>query len=68
MTGEVVFLAFANPKAPVENRVLSCGSCRNKAFTVVYGAADYPALRCTACGEHMGRLGWVHDDDKPEVK
>lgn len=62
MTGEVVFLAFSNPKAPVENKVMACSNCRNKAFSVVYGANDFPSLRCTACGEHMGRIGWADGD------
>jgi hypothetical protein len=66
MSGDVVYLAFSNPNAPVENRVLACGACRNKAFGVHYGATDFPALRCTACGEHMGRIGWANDQKTGE--
>lgn len=61
MTG-VVFLAFSNPKEPVENQVLACATCRNKTFTVNYGAPHFPALRCAACGEHMGRIGWANEE------
>jgi hypothetical protein len=64
MSGDVVYLAFSNPSAPVENRVLACGAYRNKAFTVVYGAANFPSLRCTACGEHMGWVGWAPKPEK----
>jgi hypothetical protein len=23
-------------------------------------------MKCAACGQHMGRMGWAHDDDPKE--
>lgn len=43
---------------------LSCKSCRNKTYTLMYDASStFPLMKCAACGQAMGRMGWYHDDD-----
>ncbi len=58
---KVVFLAFRNDKLVEDQRdLLACGTCRNKAFSVVYQGQDkWPLLQCTACGFHLGNIGWA---------
>ncbi len=62
--GKVVFLAFSNPK-PAKERIDSivltgCAQCKNKTFTLVHDIPDYfPRLRCAACGQNMGRMGYA---------
>ena len=66
MTGGVVHLAFTSPKVADDfGAMLACVACRNKTFTFVIDQPDggFPLLRCAACGGHLGRMGWVHDDD-----
>lgn len=63
--GNVIHLAFKSPH--VDDDVMafhSCSVCRNKTFTLTSDRMDgFPLLRCAACGQHIGRMGWAHDDD-----
>jgi hypothetical protein len=64
----VIHLAFKSPHV-VEDVMafVSCRVCRNKTFTLTEDKLDnFPLMRCAACGQHMGRMGWAHDDD-PEL-
>lgn len=57
---KVVFLAFSNPDAVVDDAaMMACATCRNKAFSVKYDAEDFPGMYCTACGRSLGRIGWA---------
>lgn len=63
--GEVVFLAHRNESGTTDTsriEVLSCGTCKNKAWMVVYEASGdgFPRMRCTCCGTDGGRFGWVN--------
>lgn len=60
---KVVFLAFKNDQLVEDQRdLMACKHCRNKAFSVVYqGEEAFPVLQCTACGFHLGRVGWPNE-------
>jgi hypothetical protein len=61
----VIHLKFRSPH--VEDDIMSflaCSNCNNKTFTFVIDRPDYfPLMRCACCMNHMGRMGWAHDDD-----
>lgn len=62
--GKLILLKFDNPKATsIDTLVLStCKVCRNKTFTLTHDlAGEFPLLKCAACGQHMGRMGWAPD-------
>ena len=62
--GEVVELKFRSPRMQDDYMsFIACGHCRNKNFLLVEDGRDFPLMKCSACGQHMGRMGWVHDDD-----
>lgn len=62
MSEKVVYLAVSNPRVERGARdMLSCKVCKNKTFIVVYTPDDYPMLQCPACGQHLGKMGWVSD-------
>jgi hypothetical protein len=65
MTGKVIFLAFQSPHVQSDTMAfLSCRLCKNKTYTLTEDIpGEFPLLRCAACGQHMGRMGWAHDDD-----
>jgi hypothetical protein len=47
---------------------LACKSCRNKTYVLMYDASSaFPLMKCAACGQAMGRMGWYHDDE-PETE
>lgn len=65
MSDNVIHLKFRSPH--VEDGTmcfLSCKVCRNKTFTLTedMDASGFPLMRCAACGQHMGRMGWYRDD------
>lgn len=66
MDNNVVFLEFKSPHV-VEDAMsfLSCVACKNKTFTLtdINPGVNFPLMRCAACGQHVGRMGWAHDDD-----
>lgn len=63
--GDVIKLAFKSPHTETDTMsYLACKVCRNKTYTLVEDRImDFPLMRCAACGQHMGRMGWAHDDD-----
>jgi hypothetical protein len=65
VSGNIIHLAFRSPHVEDgEMTFLSCKYCRNKTYTLTYDKIDdFPLMRCAACGQHMGRMGWAHDDD-----
>ena len=66
VTDNVIYLHFRSPH--LEEGVLSffaCIVCRNKTYTLRDDGKDYPLMTCAACGQHMGRMGWIKDDDEP---
>lgn len=62
----VIKLEFKSPHVEEEGQqMLACGYCRNKTYTLCLDKAeDFPLMKCAACGQHMGRMGWAHDDDQ----
>jgi len=62
---DVIHLAFRSPHAePDTMAFIACKNCRNKTYTLIEDRVDdFPLLRCAACGQHMGRMGWAYDDD-----
>jgi hypothetical protein len=65
VNNNVVFLNFKGPTVEEDTMAfLACVSCRNKTYTLTLDKpGEFPLLRCAACGDHMGRMGWVHNDD-----
>ncbi len=61
----VVYLEFKSPHVVEEAcAFIACRICRNKTYTLVSDRAEgFPLMRCAACGNHIGRMGWAHDDD-----
>lgn len=42
---------------------IACRICRNKTYTLIEDRPnDFPRIKCAACGQHMGRMGWAEDD------
>lgn len=62
--GEVIELKFRNPHTVDDDtHILACKYCRNKTYIFIYDGKDgFPLMKCAACDQHMGRMGWVHDD------
>jgi len=69
MPGDVIDLKFRSPHGePDTMAFIACRVCRNKTYTLTEDQPGrFPIMRCAACGQHMGRMGWAHDDD-PEIK
>jgi hypothetical protein len=61
----VIHLAFRSPHVEDDERaMLACKNCRNKTYLLICDKLDtFPLMQCGACGMHMGRMGWAHDDD-----
>ncbi len=58
--GKVVFLAFKGSGCTEEHiSFTACSVCKNKTFTVTHDGEDYPLMKCAACGQHIGRIGFV---------
>lgn len=68
MSAEVIHLKFKSPHVEEDTMcLLACKVCRNKTYTLTYDQIDtFPLMRCAACGNHAGRMGWFHDDDLPK--
>jgi len=65
-TDNVVFLKFKSPHVEDDDTLalMSCVFCHNKTFNFIHDKTDdFPMMRRAACGAHMGRMGWAHDDD-----
>lgn len=63
--GDIIHLAFKSPHVDDDMfAMLACKHCRNKTYTFhIDRPGDFPLMKCAACGQHMGRMGWAHDDD-----
>lgn len=62
MTADVVFLKFKNEKVAESDTMalFACVVCRNKTYTLTEDrVGGFPLMRCAACGQHMGRMGWA---------
>lgn len=61
----VVHLKFKSPHVSEAcMAMLACNVCHNKTYTLTLDRVQgFPLLRCAACGQHIGRMGWAHDDD-----
>ena len=66
---KVIHLAFKSPHVDEDIMAFSaCSLCRNKTFTLTHDRSKgFPLMRCAACGQHIGRMGWSHDDDTPKT-
>ena len=64
MGDNLVHLKFRSPHMADDMMVLiACGHCRNKTFTLTEDQpGGFPLMRCAACGQHMGRMGYVRDN------
>lgn len=59
---EVVFLKFTSDKIQPDGLTfMACSWCRNKTFTVVYQDDKFPMMKCAACGNNLGRMGWADE-------
>lgn len=65
MADNVIHLAFKSPHVTSDTMAfISCKLCRNKTYTLIEDRpGDFPLMKCAACDQHMGRMGWAHDDD-----
>jgi hypothetical protein len=62
MSDKVVFLAYSSDKVESEGiAVRACARCRNKTYLLIDRGQDFPMLRCAACGDNIGAVGWAHD-------
>ncbi len=62
----VIKLEPRSPHSREEDGItfIACGSCKNKTYTLVEDyRSTFPLMKCAACGQAMGRMGWYHDDD-----
>lgn len=65
MADNVVHLAFKSPHV-VDSSMsfVACSECKNKTFTLTEDIVGFfPLMRCAACGQHIGRMGWYCDED-----
>ncbi len=61
---KIIYLAFKNDTLVEDGPSLyACKHCRNKAYSLVWqGEQEFPLLQCTACGLHLGRIGWADNE------
>lgn len=61
----LIHLKFRSPHVVDDTMAfLACGACKNKTYTLTFDRVEgFPLMRCAACGCHIGRMGWAHDDD-----
>lgn len=61
---KVVFLAYKSGTVASDMMAfLACCHCKNKTFTLTEDKLHtFPLMRCAACGCHIGRMGWWHED------
>lgn len=64
MSDNVIFLEFRSPHVAEGQRgLMSCKNCSNKTYLMVMDkVGEFPLCQCAACGQHIGRMGWSHDD------
>ena len=61
----LIRLAFKSPHVVDDMRAfIACRSCSNKTYLLIDDQpGSFPLMQCAACGSHIGRMGWAHDDD-----
>ena len=61
MSDNVVFAEFRSKETVGEGfEFVACQNCRNKTFVLVYEGIDKRALmKCAACGNHIGHVGFL---------
>lgn len=65
MNDKVVFLKVNNDKIQPDGKtMMACTWCRNKTFTLVHEDEGFPMLKCAACGDNMGKIGWTDTGEK----
>ena len=66
---KVIHLNFKSPKVADDMMAfLGCKHCHNKTFTLTTDRPNFfPLVRCAACGDHIGRIGWYHEDKSDGV-
>lgn len=69
MSSNVIHLSFKSPHVADDMMaMIACGHCKNKTFTLTEDRVDdFPLMKCAACGCHIGRMGWAHDDDPAQL-
>jgi len=56
----VVFLKFRSETVDDDAMAfIACRHCKNKTYTLVDQPGTFPLLRCAACQQHMGLIGWA---------
>mgnify|MGYP001576579116 CR=1 FL=1 len=67
--GKVVYLKFKSEQLDEDTMAfLACKVCKNKTFTHTFDDMDnFPLVRCAACGQHIGRVGYADTKD-PEAQ
>lgn len=69
MSDNVIELKFRSPHMAEDDLLsfIACKSCRNKTYTLIQDQnSSFPLMKCAACGQAMGRMGWYHDDEPEE--
>ena len=64
MSEKVVFLAYKGSNVTEEHMTVdACANCRNKTFLVIYDGQNFPLMKCAACGQHIGRIGFADEGE-----
>lgn len=65
MSDNVIHLAFRSPHVDDDScAMMACKNCRNKTFLMLMDQMDtFPMMKCAACDQHIGRMGWTPDAD-----
>lgn len=65
MSDNVIELKFRSPHVVDGSMAfIACAVCHNKTYTLVDDRpGDFPLMKCAACGQHMGRMGWAYDEE-----
>ena len=59
----LIYLKFRNETQESEFiEIMACSICKNKTFTHTYINSEYPTVKCAACGNVCGQVGWVDND------
>ena len=62
MSDKVVYLTYKNRETTEEGiDFAACKHCRNKTFTITHDTLEFPLIKCAACGNHIGRMGWAEE-------
>jgi len=61
----LIYLDFKNGNTTDDMMsFIACGHCHNKTYTLTDDdQSKFALMRCAACGNHIGRIGWVPVDE-----